>query len=589
MQFGNYLKTAEKKEIIIFIISIFIFIFFSTAIDAQIITPPDPEISLTVNKENIEKNLLKISVLYKFPDNFHQTYNPDYFKAGIISPDNFQNYTISYPDGIDENGIINYYNNALINIDVDIISVSNGIYDVIVEAGYQLCDENGVCYFPGKKILSTQIELDRSNQFDFIAQSKNKTNILKYILFAFLGGLLLNLMPCVFPLLAVKTVSLAMQSGNNKRKNFYLSLSYGAGIVASLIIIVLFLIIFKTAGRSAGWGFHMQNPEFVIVLAAVIFLFALSMFDIFTITLPVSNSAEKISSIKGYAGQFLTGIFAVLIAAPCSAPLLGSAIAFALSANSIVILIFFIFIGIGFALPFILLGLYPAIIKKLPEPGKWSFILKEIMGFILLGVVIYLVSPIIKKYSETSAKILYFFLIIAFLAWFYGKIISSISSAKIRIFTLFTSIIIIIFAWSFLINFPKTDYKNEKKYYESISEKEYVMPFSPEVLNNLNSQNIPLFIDIYADWCTTCKINDALFFSSKEIKDFFEKNGIILLKGDFTEYDNDIAEWMKEFKKTGVPVYAYYHSSEDYSNPLFFPEILGKQAVIKKITETYLK
>ena len=472
--------------------------------------------------------------------------------------------------------------------------VSLSIDDTVIAAEYPLCDENGVCYLPGKKITSSMIEIDRSQGFQDVS-SPAASLILKYIIFAVIGGFLLNLMPCVFPLLAIKTVSISLQSNDDKRKILLSSLCYAAGIIISLVIIALFLVIFKAAGNFAGWGFHMQNPKFVIMLAAIIFLFALSMFDIFSITIPMGNNAEKISLVKGYAGHFFTGIFAVFFAAPCTAPLLGSATAFALSASGVIIFIFFIFIGIGFALPFALLGLYPKLIEKLPKPGKWSLILKEIMGFILLGTVIYLILPIFKKYPEAIAKIFYFFFITAFAAWFSSAISKTKNPVPVwrdkkllrdRALKI-AAIIIIICCWVFLINDIKTDNKNEKKYYSAAFEKEYIKQFSLDLLADLNSQNIPLFINIYADWCTTCKINDAMVFSSKEIEDFFTKNGIIMLKGDFTEYDGEIAQWMKAFKKTGVPVYAYYHSAEDYLNPVFFPEILTKHTIIKKIRDIY--
>ena len=141
---------------------------------------------------------------------------------------------------------------------------------------------------------------------------------------------------------------------------------------------------------------------------------------------------------------------------------------------------------------------------------------------------------------------------------------------------------------AFLVDFTGKDNEAEK-YQKPELEQRYMQEFSLERLARLNSQNMPVFVNIYADWCTTCKINNALIFSSKEIEDFFAENGITMLKGDFTEFNSEIAQWMSDFRRTGVPVYAYYHSAKDYSNPLFFPEILTAQTIIKKISDTYLK
>jgi len=583
-----------------FLIFIFLICIVSSDINAQLngaqeIQAPEPDIYITIDYQSIKNNLLGISLLYNFPDNFHQTYDPDFFKAEIISPAEFLKYKIIYPKGVNEKGIINYYKSALLIIEVDITSVPDGIYDTVIDAKYQLCDENGVCYLPGKKTMYSRIQIESAPSYT------GKINILKYILFAFIGGILLNLMPCVFPLIAIKTVSLMRESNDNKKNILFSSLSYGAGIISSLIIIALFLIIFKASGKFVGWGFHMQNPKFIIFLATAIFLFALSMFDILPINIFTNAGTKKLADIqetasapnislsKKYAGHFFTGIFAVFIASPCTAPLLGSAIAFAISANTIIILISFIFIGTGFAFPFVLLSFCPSLIRKLPKPGKWNLILKEIMGFILIGTAIYLISPLLKKYPESSTKIFYFFFITGFAAWVYGKAVYSGISAKLKKLSFFILIIVIICSWIFLIDFIKKDYENGEKYNKTTLKKEYIKEFSLELLKSLNSQNIPVFINIYADWCTTCKINDAILFSSKEIEDFFIKNGIIMLKGDFTEYNIEIAKWMKEFNKAGVPVYAYYHTSKDNSNPVFFPEILTKQTIIKKISDTYLK
>jgi len=401
---------------------IFIFIFilaFITISAASAFLPgvPSPEITIKADENSTAENFFKIKILYEFPEGFHQTHNPDFFKAEITGPDIFTDVKTTYPEGKKEGDLVNYYDKAVITLSIDRDKVPPGEYNIQVKAGYQLCDENGTCYLPGSyeemiNVILKPVNDDMSDNGNFSFSS-----ILYYILFAFTGGLLLNVMPCVFPLLSIKALSLVKQAEENKRKILLSSLSYASGIISSLLILAVFLIILRSAGRFAGWGFQMQSPYFVMALSAVIFIFALSMFDVFTVTLPGGNTAGKTSAVKGYGGHFLTGIFAVLVAAPCTAPFLGPAIAFALSRSSLIILLFFIFIGAGFSLPFIILGFNHKLIKKLPKPGRWSSIFKELLGFILAGTSVYLVSGILKgRPPETGVNILFFFLTTSFAA-----------------------------------------------------------------------------------------------------------------------------------------------------------------------------
>jgi len=198
-------------------------------------------------------------------------------------------------------------------------------------------------------------------------------------------------MPCVLPLLSVKALNLIEQSSHDKSAIFKSSLLYGLGILVSFLALAFTVIVLKSSGELFGWGFQFQNPLFVLILLTIIFIFSLSLFDVFTINPPrkASDKAGSLRAGKSYGGSFLTGIFAVLVATPCTAPFMGAALGFAFSQTPLIIIVIFTSLSVGFALPFVLLGLFPALIKKIPKPGLWMNTFKEFMGFLLLGTVVY--------------------------------------------------------------------------------------------------------------------------------------------------------------------------------------------------------
>ena len=569
---------SGKKKTVLILIMLFISV---NLLFSQLALPPVPEITAAANIESAaDEGTLIFRIFYRFPENFHQTLNKDFFKAEIIRPENPGNFEIVYSDGIKEDGIINYYGSTEILLKGDCRDLDKGEHTYTVRASWQLCDEDGTCFFPSSEDIEVSFQIKDnipgtspvlSSQTETAASLNGITSIIKYLILAFIGGLLLNIMPCVFPLLSIKALSLVKQSDNNRKEIFLSSIFYSAGIIISLLVLAVFLIIIKNAGEFAGWGFQMQNRWFVLFLVTIIYLFALSMFDVFTITLPGVNMAGKISNRKGYTGHFLTGIFAVLVAAPCTAPFLGSAIAFSLSGNSVIIFLSFLFIGAGFSFPFILLGLNPSLIKKLPKPGKWSVYFKEILGFILAGTAGYLLLSFAKgKPSSVLSSIAGYLFLITFFAWIYGKIV--MSGLK-RTTIVIVMIILLVLSTAGAKLIPDFNYDTPQ-----FSKTEKNM-FSEKELNNLLKKGESVFVDIYADWCTTCKINEGLVFQNKEIIQSFSDNNVTLLKGDFTDGNREIAEWMKKNGKAGVPVYAFYKDAE--SEPIFLPELLTRRKILE--------
>ena len=280
-----------------------------------------------------------------------------------------------------------------------------------------------------KKDSAEGIEL--TNAIKTLAKGYNGTqsSLPMMLLFAFLGGIILNLMPCVFPVLGIKVLGFVQQAGGDKSKIKYHGLTFAAGILISLWILVSILFYIKGQGQSAGWGFQLQNPWFVWTLIVVMYVFALNLFGLFELGTSLTNAGSKIQSNKGYLGSFSSGFLTVLVATPCTGPFMGPALALAISGPPIQGYLLFTFLAIGLALPYIVLAYFPKLIDALPRPGKWMETFKQIMAFPLLLTVIWLLN-IIGKSNGLGAVIwiLVGLVILSLGLWIYGKYSSPLSS-----------------------------------------------------------------------------------------------------------------------------------------------------------------
>lgn len=401
--------------------------------------------------------------------------------------------------------------------------------------------------------------------------------ILRYLLFAFIGGILLNIMPCVLPVLSIRALNIVKQSKNNRREIFIGSLLYSAGIVISLSALAAVVTVLKLSGEFVGWGFQFQNPGFVVFLAAVVFIFALSLFDVYVFQAPAMGGAVRRAGEKGYLGSFFNGIIAVLLATPCTAPLLGTALGFAFSQPPLVIFGMFILVGLGFALPFLLIGIWPAAVQKLPKPGEWMNTFKELMGFVLLATVLYLLS--ILQYqvsSEGILRVILFLLLLGFLLWVYGKLAKPTANRKRKWIILTIFIILSVSAADRILRF------------ESANTTEAAAPvregweiFEPEKLRAYRSEGKPVFVIFSAKWCTVCKMNEQTVLFTDAADALFEERNIRVLYGDYTKEDPLIEEWIRSYGRAGVPVYAYYApGSETYQ---LLPEVLTQDLLRKRL------
>ena len=528
----------------------------------------------------------RLIVRYELPDGYHQTLQREMFGFSVQSPAGFTTGAVEYPQGIVEDGVVQYY--GTVELTADLImpeEIPAGVTELALTADYQLCDEAGRCYFPASIQLTVPLEVSGGGRLGY------------FLLLAFFGGLLLNVMPCVLPVLSLMALNLVRQAGADRKKVFRGALAYAAGILVSMLILAGIVIALKASGERVGWGFQFQNPAFVLILTSVVFVFALSLFDVFVISVPGITTIAKAGGRRGLAGSFVTGVFAVLLATPCTAPLLGTALGFAFSSPPGVIVSTLLLVGLGLSSPFIVLGLWPGFAGHLPKPGAWMNTFKEVMGFLLVGTVVLLLSTLYRQVGDRIINVLVFLAVLAFASWIVGTFAGPHRRRATRIVAALAAALIAAggIAWT-LGAFPQADTAvTGSAGVTSIgkspsgtgvtsgvsSDSQSRIPYSPETLDDLRKREIPVFLIITADWCTTCKLNEATVLGAREIGEFFDGYGIRVLQGDYTEEDPAITTFLRSVGRVGVPVYAFY--AVGASRPVLLPELLTRQLLKRRI------
>ena len=424
------------------------------------------------------------------------------------------------------------------------------------------------------------------------AKQSGLGEILKYLIFAFLGGLILNITPCVLPILPIRIMSIINQAQKDRSKVFRHVMVYTLGVLISFAILAGIFIGIQAAGSTAGWGTQNQNPYFGVALLAIVFVFALSLLGIFEITAPGMNTASKATTKGGYGGSFFGGIFAFLMAISCTGPFLGAALPFAMNLPPLLIMVFFLLIGLGFAFPFILIGMFPKALKIIPKPGDWMVLFKELMGFVLL----YLVYTMLKTTLALTGglylmSVIWFLLILGFAVWLYGKFVRfEYSKTTQWIFTIIP-LLMIVFAAAYYLPIQEKHLAVEQtqpvgaEMLQSTHAPEGWYVFSPELHAKLLAEGKSVFLDIGAEWCKNCKTNEKTVLFTEDMMQDFKAKGVVLLKGDFTRKDPVLLEWIKQHERLGVPFNALYIPGQE---PVVFPELLSKNMVneaLAKIAE----
>ncbi len=398
----------------------------------------------------------------------------------------------------------------------------------------------------------------------------------KALLLAFLGGMVLNLMPCVFPVLAIKVSSFAQVVHETKAGILSHGLAYTAGIVGSLVSLAAVVVGLRAAGTHVGWGFQFQEPGFIVALAAIVVLFALNLFGVFELSVAPNELANKTRQATGMRRSFGEGVLAVILATPCSAPFLGTAVGFALTSNAVTIFAIFATLGLGLAAPFVVLSLSPGWAKVLPKPGAWMSLLKEVLGFALLGTAIWLFWILGQMTGVAGiVQTLIFLGALALAAWFFGKIQYRFEGVKKWGLTLLAAAVVTGVGWRVLELAPAHQHSSAEAAGGEIQWK----PWSDAAVQRQLAKGRTVFVDFGADWCISCKVNERTVLYSDAVEDAFRKGNVATLKGDWTNPDERIRKKLAAFGRGGVPMYLVYHPDHPHK-PQLLPEVLTTQIVL---------
>ena len=412
------------------------------------------------------------------------------------------------------------------------------------------------------------------------APASTMADLAKFLLFGFLGGFILNLMPCVLPVISLKIFGFIQHAGQDRRRILRSGLAFIAGIFAWFIGLALLLIILKSAGREITWAFQFTNPYFVLFMSAVVLVFALNLFGVYEISLPQSANRGLLAwtAREGEAGSFFQGVFATVLATPCTAPFLGTALGFAFTQSGWMIFVMFLAIAAGMSLPYLLLSAQPAWLRLLPKPGDWMLRVKQFMGFLLLATLLFLLWVLGAECgAEAVIWTACFLLALSVACWMKGAFLLPTASFAARAFVLVIMLVLVLASGFYFIGakFNATTLVTGA----SQTQGDW-RAFTPERLQTELDQGHTVFVDFTAAWCLTCKFNEAAVLESSAVRDAFQRRGIVKFKADWTNADPAITKILKQFGRPGVPMYVLYPAGK---SPILFPELLTQSLILDKL------
>jgi thiol:disulfide interchange protein DsbD len=400
------------------------------------------------------------------------------------------------------------------------------------------------------------------------------------VFFAFLGGLLLNLMPCVFPVLFLKGLALVNSGTEERHKLRTHGLVYTAGILVSFWALVALLLGLRAAGATLGWGFQFQSPIFLLILAGLFFFFGLSLAGQFEIGLTLTSAGGSLAAKQGHAGSFFTGVLAVIVATPCTAPFMGTAIGYALAQPAAVTFAIFTALALGLAAPYVALTLQPAWTRLLPKPGAWMDILKQAASVFIFGTVIWLTWVVAEAYgANLLLALLSLFLLLAIAGWFLGRWPAQRWATLVAVLLLLTGLAACITAPRELAMTP-AQLSSESPAARSAAAWQ---PWSADAVQRAVAAGQPVFVDFTAGWCLSCQVNERVALSRPEVMHAFGERNVALFKADWTREDPAITQELAALGRSGVPVYALY--SPGQSAPVLLPQVLTPGIVLDVINK----
>lgn len=427
--------------------------------------------------------------------------------------------------------------------------------------------------------------------FQMVAQAQPSRMTFPWTMlgFAFLGGILLNLMPCVFPVLSIKVLSFVKKSHSHPQHLRVYGWMYTLGVLFSFWILTAILLILKQLGNQLGWGFQLQSPNFIVVLIFLFFLLGFSLLGVFEIGTRWMGLGSHLTRRQGYSGSFFTGVLATVVATPCMAPLMGPALGFALTQEVFTTWIILSALALGMATPYLLLCYLPQILKWLPKPGPWMETFKQFMAFPLFATVLWLLWVLSEQTGINSVFfVLGGLLLSGFALWSYQryqqkKLIKPSLKPKgrgrrwIKLGPIFLILFLGIVLGFWGIQPKPLSNSNSANFLEPNAG---WVPFSAEKLESLRATGEPVFLNFTAAWCLTCQVNERLIFQNPEVQQRFAKLGAVLMKGDWTRQDDAITKALRNYGRQGVPVYVWYARGRN-TMPKVLPEILTQETLFR--------
>ncbi len=487
-----------------------------------------------------------------------------------------------------------YEYEAVIHAELDLPEdLAAGTVEAPVVLHYQACDDL-VCLPPTTAETTVRLEIGEAGEptghpaFEAAPAPPSGggggMSLLAALIPALLGGLILNGMPCVLPIVSLKLFGFAQASGRPRREIVGGALMTTVGILVSFWALAGATLLARSAGQAVGWGIQFQNPVFVTFLALVLTLFTLNVWGLFEINLPhaLANrlgghghgghshsapaAAHRAGGGAGYSGHFFSGVFATLMATPCSAPFLGTAVGFALSQPATTIVFVFTMVGIGLATPYLLLAAMPRATRLLPRPGEWMATLRGVMGFLIAGTTIWLLYVLAAQMDSARLAFLEIGLLtLALFIWLQSRS----RKMRLRVFgragAAAAAVLVLLLA-----NGATAQSRGPGAAAGGVQVLDWV-PWDPVQAETLAAEGRLVFVDVTADWCATCKVNERLVLETDETAALFDRYEVVAMKADWTNRNDDIARYLASFGRYGIPFYALYRPGQA---PHVFSELL---------------
>jgi thiol:disulfide interchange protein len=393
------------------------------------------------------------------------------------------------------------------------------------------------------------------------------------LLLAFLGGVVLNAMPCVFPILSLKLLSLTRQAHGRRSERLGSGLAYTAGVLASFAALGGGLLALRTGGQAIGWGFQLQTPVFVAVIAYIIFAMGLSLSGVATFGAGFAGTGGRLVRRSGLTGTFFTGVLATIVATPCTAPFMGAALGFALIAPAPLAIAIFLALGLGLAAPYLVATVIPGWQRVLPRPGAWMELVKQLLAFPLYGTVAWLLWVLIQQVGPGQALgSLFGLVLVGFAVWIYGRTRPAAPLGR----SVGAGLAVAGAAAAILLAVSLTTTADRAAAATTAGSLAYE-PYTAERLLALESAGTPVFVNLTASWCVTCLINERVALDSDAVRHAFAARGIVALKGDWTSQNPEITALLQQFGRSGVPLYLLYSGKGE---PVILPQILTASGVL---------